>query len=322
MKKWKLTTLFAIGLIALLITLSGLCQVQPGEVVVVRRLGRLIEPVCGPGLHWRLPLGIDHIDRVRSDVVRQVTISQAGSDGEPSAGEAMTGDLNLLRFRVTVQYRVAVPGDYVLRIENVEPTLAIAAESSVSRALAIRGVDAVLRSERQAIAQEIERDLQSLVDRLQCGVSILGVSLTDARPPAEVAADFTAAQAAESERDRRVNEATSYRETTATASLANARAKLEAAHAAARRTLLLAHAEATRFEVLLHEAAASRSLTVRRLYIESMQVLLAGVKRKLILPPGGELDVTLLGVNPEQAGRGATSAERDGRPGHQPSASQ
>ncbi len=299
MKKAVTTLLIAAGLAAALTAATGWCLVAPGEVVVVRRFGRPVNPPWGPGLHWRLPLGIDKLDRVRSDAVRQVTIGladPAGSDVEPSAGEVMTGDLNLLRFQATVQYRVARPIDFVVRVDQVEPLLVTSAEASVSRALAARGVDAVLRSDRQAIAREVERDLQSSADKYQSGISILGVSLTDARPPTEVEADFAAAQSAESERDRRVNEAKSYGETTATASRAAAQAKLEIAHAVAQRTHLMAQAEAQRFLVVLAEAGRARSLTMRRLYIETMQALLDGVKRKLVLPPGGDLDLTVLGI--------------------------
>ena len=248
------------------------------------------------------PLGIDRLDRVRSDAVRQLTIGLAGTAGadlEPSAGEVMTGDLNLLRIQATVQYRVARPVDYVFRGDQVEPLLAMAAEASVSRALAVRGVDAVLRSDRQAIAREVEHDLQTAADRFQLGVMILGVSLTDARPPTEVAADFAAAQSAESLRDRRINEAKSYEETTSTAARSMAQAKLEAAHAVAARTVLTAHAEAQRFTELLAEADRARSLTMRRLYIESLQALLGRVKSKLILSAGDAVDLTVLGAQQE-----------------------
>ena len=199
---------------AALTAATGWCLVAPGEVVVVRRLGRLVDPPWGPGLHWRLPLGNRP---ARSGPFRRGAAGhdRSGRPGrlrlEPAAGEVMTGDLNLLRFQATVQYRVARPVDYVLRVDQVEPLLATSAEASVSRALAVRGVDAVLRSDRQAIAREVERDLQSSADRYQSGVSILGVSLTDARPPTEVEADFAAAQSAESERDRRINEAQELR---------------------------------------------------------------------------------------------------------------
>ncbi len=64
-------------------------MVAPGEVVVVRRLGRVVEPPWGPGLHWHFPAGIDRLDRIRTDAVRQLTIGQSGppsADQEPSAG--------------------------------------------------------------------------------------------------------------------------------------------------------------------------------------------------------------------------------------------
>ena len=57
------------------------------------------------------------------------------------------------------------------------------------------------------------------------------MSLTDARPPAEVAPDFAAAQAAQSERDRRINEARTFAATTRAAAQAEAQARLDRARA-------------------------------------------------------------------------------------------
>ncbi len=137
MKK-QLGTL-GIGLVVALglFVAGGWCLVAPGEVVVVRRFGRIVDPPWGPGLHWHVPLGIDHLDRVRSDAVRQFTVGQAGTpahDQEPSEGEALTGDLNLVRIQATIQYRVARPVDYIARAEQVEPLLIRSTEGSLSRA--------------------------------------------------------------------------------------------------------------------------------------------------------------------------------------------
>ncbi len=298
------TLLVAVGAAALLAAAAGWVIVAPGEVVVVRRLGRLVEPSWGPGLHWRFPSFIDRIDRVRSDAVRQLTIGSAGAPGpddEPSAGEVMTGDLNLLKVQATVQYRVTQPTDYVLHVESVDSLLSKAAAVAVTRALAARGVDAVLRTDRQAIAQSAERALAALASEYRLGVTVLGVSLTDARPPAEVAADFAAAQSAESERDRRINDAKSYEETTATAAKSAADAKVQAAHAGADRRAVTSRAEADRFALLAAEAERSRVLTMRRVYIESVQALLDRVKRKIVVPAGGDLDLTVLGIKEEPA---------------------
>jgi modulator of FtsH protease HflK len=306
MKTIGATLIIVIGVAAVLVAATGFCMVAPGETVVVRRLGRLVEPSWGAGLHWRFPPGIDRLDRVRSDAVRQLTIGPTrengiNADAEPSAGEVMTGDLNLLRIQVTVQSRVAQPVDFVLRGEDVEPLLLRTAESSVSRALAVRGVDAVLRSERQAIALDIERSFQEISDHYELGVTVLGASVTDARPPSEVEADFAAAQSAESQRDRRINEGNSYNETTTALAQSKAKAILEGAQGSAERRVLTARAQADRFNVLLAEAERSRSLTMRRLYIETLQVLLACVKNKLILPPGDAIDLTVLGARENSA---------------------
>ncbi len=51
---------------SLLIAVTGLRVVRPGERIVVRRFGRIIAPDWGPGLHWGAPLGIDRFDRVRT----------------------------------------------------------------------------------------------------------------------------------------------------------------------------------------------------------------------------------------------------------------
>jgi modulator of FtsH protease HflK len=281
-----------------LLVASGVCLVAPGEVVVLRRLGRLVDPVWEPGLHWRFPLGIDRVDRVRSLEVRQLTIGLSGpasADFEPSAGEFMTGDLNLLRIQATVQYRVANPADYVLRVEQLEPLLSRLAEAAVTRGLASRKVDGVLRSERQAVAEIVKRDLQSTSEAYRLGVAIVGVNLTDVRPPEEVEADFAAAQSAESQRDRRINEAKSYAEITATTARSRAQVILEAAHAAALRRKLTTSAQAERFGLLLAEAQRARSLTIRRIYIETLQALLDRVKGKIVLPPGDSVDLTVLG---------------------------
>jgi membrane protease subunit HflK len=282
----------------------GVCSVAPGEVVVVRRLGRLVDPSWGPGLHWRWPLGIDRVDRVRELEVRQLTIGlsqPASSDFEPSAGEFMTGDLNVLRVQATIQYRAADPADYVLRAEQLEPLLSRLAEAALTRALAARSVDRVLRSERQAVAQGVQRDLQSTSEAYQLGVAILGVNLTDTRPPAEVEADFSAAQSAESQRDRRINEARSYAESTAATANSQAQAILAAAHAAADRRTLTASAQADRFGAILAEARRAQSLTIRRIYIESLQALLGRVNEKIVLPPGDSVDLTVLGSQVEPA---------------------
>jgi membrane protease subunit HflK len=274
-------------------------EVAPGEVVVVRRLGR-VEPVpWAPGPHLGLPLGLDHRVRVRTDLVRRIEVGLVTTPGpgeEPGGGEFLTGDLNLIRARAIVQYRVADPIAFVLSTAELEPLLGRLAESSLARALAPHPIDDALRLGRAAIARDVETDLTRGAAAERLGIAILGVSLTDARPPSEVAADFAAAQAAQSERDRRVNEARAFAATTRAAAGAEARVRVDRARAAADRTIVLARSRAERFLALCAAAEGARELTVRRLYVEMLRELLPRVKRKLVLTPDEPIDLSILGT--------------------------
>jgi membrane protease subunit HflK len=184
---------------------------------------------------------------------------------------------------------------FVLRTAELEPVLSRLAESSLARALSLRGIDAALRLERAAIARDVEAELVRSVSAAGLGIAILGVSLTDARPPGEVAADFAAAQAAQSERDRRVNDARTFAATTESAAQAEAQARLARARAAALRTVVLARGRASRFLALLAAADRNRALTIRRLYVDMLRELLPRVQRKLVLTSDEPVDLSILG---------------------------
>lgn len=278
---------------------TGWIAVAPGELAVVRRFGRPLSGPWGPGLHWALPAGIDRVDRVRVDEVRRLEVGLAGLPGpqdDPGAGEFLTGDLNLLRARAVVQYRVSAPSSFAFRSGDVSALLTRLAESSLARSLAGRRIDDALRAGRAAVARDAAIDLGRAAARLGLGVAILGVSLTDAQPPVEVQADFAAAQAARSDRDRRLNEARAYQATSIPAARSEARSRLDRAAAIADRTVAMARARADRFLDLLAGSRSDRVLTVRRIFRDAIRDLVAGVGRKLVLTPEEPVDLSLFGA--------------------------
>jgi membrane protease subunit HflK len=283
---------------------SGFTVVAPGEVVVVRRLGRMLDRPWSPGLHWGWPAPLERRDRVRTREVRRVEIGLADGPGpgdDPSAGEFLTGDLNFLLARAVVQYRVEDPRAYVRNLAGgqAESWVRRLAESSLARQLAGRGIDDVLRAGRAEVALAARDDLADQVDRLGLGLAILAVSVTDARPPVEVAPAFAEAQSARSTRDRRIQDAATYRETTLAAARAEAGSRRDRAHARADRTMMLAEARAERFVALQCEVARDRPLTIRRLYLDALRGLLPRVRRTLVLAPDEPIDLSIFGSEPQ-----------------------
>ena len=116
----------AVGVAVLLLAgyaLSGLTQVGPDEVAVVRRFGRRSSHDLGPGLYWRWPWPVEDVIRVQPDRVHTVEIgfrarppvatvptawsSPHGGDGihrVPDEAVMITGDGNLVELQATVRY--------------------------------------------------------------------------------------------------------------------------------------------------------------------------------------------------------------------------
>jgi membrane protease subunit HflK len=297
MRRW------AIGLTLLVVVFTlaaSFVVVTPGESVVVRRLGRVLPEAWGPGLHLGWPRGLDRVERLRVEEVRRIEIGLAetpGPDDDPGAGEYLTGDLNLIHARAVVQYRVADPVRFVLASDDRDLILHRLAESCLARALARRGVDGALRDGRTAIAADVQAELDRSARSYGLGLTVLGVSLTDAQPPVEVQPDFAAAQSARSDLDRKRNEAKARAETVLIAAKGKARAVEETARSESDRVVALARGKATRFLALLAESERSRRLTVRRLYLDSLRDLLPRVRRKVLLTPDETIDMTLFGAD-------------------------
>jgi membrane protease subunit HflK len=274
---------------------TSLCVVAPGEVVVVRRLGRPLPEPWRPGLNVGWPAPFERRDRVRLDQVRRLDVGPLADAGEAPAdsGEFLTGDRNLLAARALIQYRVDDPAAYRLVPADPDRALARLAESALSRALARERADALLRDRRHVAESAIRARLAAAAARLGLGVEVLSVQLDALRPPAEVAADFAAAQSAVSDRDRRAREGEAEAARLLAASRAEAATKTESARALAAARIAEAQGRAARFLAVLSAYRTQPALTQRRLYLETVAELFRNVRRKLILPPDIPLDLGL-----------------------------
>jgi len=304
MKIQSLATAAVVAATGLAGLAAGLVVIEPGEVGVVRRLGRVLADPLPPGPHWLWPLGIDRLDRVCPAAVSALEIGRPRESTAPRApgvGEVLTGDLNLLNIAATVQYRIARPVDYIIHAEAVEPILKRLFEASSTQAIARRGVDAALKSDRTLITREVTAELSRQTERLGLGVEILAVGYRDVRPPIEVEAEFAAAQSAASERDNRVAEAQSLALTRAAAAQAAAYAAAQQAQAAANSTIKLAHAHANRFLALTAQHHSNPSLFRRQLFLDAIRNILTQAHTRIISPAQPSFETILLDPTPDSS---------------------
>jgi membrane protease subunit HflK len=299
------TVWLVMGALALYLA-TGLTQVRPGEVGVVRRLGRVLEDLARPGLHWSLPWGLGRIDRLAIDEQRQVTVGFLGEE-EPlqdrlPLGQVLTADDQLLNLRVTLYFRVEEAGarDYVVNQERIEQALARLAEETLVVTLGSQRASQVLLGQARGLEADLQAALAARVKSLKLGLRIESVNVVHAQPPADLVEVYRQVNRARTQREILEREAQSRKQTEISAARQDASRIVAEAKTSAEEKRARAKAEAERFAALLASLPtepAARQAALLNLYLTEMQAILPrmqvrtlsdqGVDQTIILPGSG-----------------------------------
>jgi membrane protease subunit HflK len=246
--------------VVLLYLLTGVVQVRPGERIVVRRFGRVLDDKPEPGLWVGLPWGMDRIDRVEVDRVRNVSVAYAEEESGLPAGQLLTGDHNLVNVRIVLHYKVrpAEVADFVVQSARVPAVLARVLEATAAEWVAGRGVDEVLLVGKTALRGELIERVRDRIEPYRLGIDVLDARVEQVAPPDEVKDAFDNVSRAQTQiatlRNRAEQEAaTRHRLAEAEAFRIDQSAR---AYAHARR--LLADRDAKRFHDRLRQYQAAR----------------------------------------------------------------
>ncbi len=280
-----LLVLVGVGLLASLATCFY--TVEANEIAVVLMFGKSVRQT-EPGLHFKLPLGIERTINVP---VRKVFKEEFGfrtlkagirtqydtrDYGEESL--LLTGDLNIADVEWVVQYKIESPQKFLFSVRNPQRALRDLAESVMSRVIGDRTVTEVLTVGRIEIAAEVERHLQELLDRYETGLGISTVTLQDVNPPDMVKSAFNAVNEAKQEKDRLINEAWRDYNQSVPKSKGLASQKISEAEGYALKRVNQAQGDADRFNAIRSEYEKAKAVTRQRLYLETMQEVLPQVK--------------------------------------------
>lgn len=256
--------LIAIALLAGWILFSSVRQIDETQRGVVLRFGKF-HRIIGPGLNFKWPSPIEQVYVVEATRVR------SESDQVPM----LTKDENIVLIDFNVQYSVSDPYKFQFAIREPEQTLRKAAESAVRTVIGRNTMDGVLLGERTALAIEARELLQKTIDQYGAGIVVTGFNFQNPRPPQEVKDAFDDATNALQDRQRIENEAQAYLskvvpEARGLAARIRTEAEGDRAEAIARAT-----GAADRFTRLAAEYRAAPEVTRKRLYLETMQDVLA-----------------------------------------------
>ena len=254
---------------------SSVYTLDEKERGVILLLGKY-DRTEGPGLHFKWPLA-ESLTRVATTTVRKENIEE----------RMLTKDNNIIEIELNVQYRVADPVSYTLRIENPRLTLQHAAQSALRHDVGSTEMDPLLTSGRETTAAQVKLRLQSYLDRYQTGIQLTNVNVKDVRPPSQVKAAFDDVQAARQDKDRLISEAESYANGIVPQARGQASRVLEEATAYEKRVVARATGEADRFLALYTEYKKAPEVTRERLYIDAISDVYTNSSKVLIDVEGG-----------------------------------
>jgi len=288
---WRTGITVGVVLLVIVGLWTSYYTVAPEEEAVVLRFGKYAGS-SPPGLHFKLPFGIDSVIKVPVTEVRKIefgyrtvaagrrTAYQRGRDDEESL--VLTGDLNIAEVEYVVQYKVKDAKDWLFNVRDPEATIKDIGEAVMRAVVGDHTVAELLTREREKIAIQVEEELQRLLDGYKTGVQVVTVKLQNAVPPGPVQAAFNEVNSAQQERAQLENEAQREYNKAIAQARGDALREVSEAEGYAVDRVNRAKGDVARFVELIKVYEVSPEVTRQRIYLETMEKVLPNVKRVVV----------------------------------------
>ncbi len=263
---------------------SGIFIVQEGQRAVVTSFGRYAY-TADAGIQWRFPYPFQAHETVpftqlRSKEIGKNAVVQATGLRDSSM---LTQDENIVDIQFTVQFRLKDARAYLFENRNADDSIVEqAAESAVREIVGRSKIDSVLYEQRDAIAADLVKSIQSQLDRLNAGIVVVNVNVRNVQVPEQVQAAFNDAFKAGADRDRFKNEGQAYASDVIPKAQGTAARLREEAEAYKAHITLQAEGDAQRFRSVLTEYQKAPGVTRDRLYLETMQQIYSNVSKVMV----------------------------------------
>ncbi len=301
--------LVVIAVVVLIILAGSIYQISPEEIGAILRFGKYVR-ATDPGLHLKFPLGIEKL--VKVPVQRQLKKEFGFRTTRPgirteyrvtadSQREAMmlTGDLNVAVVEWIVQYKIKNPYNYLFKIRDADSTFRYMNEAVVRRVIGDNSVDEVITVGRARIANEAKEELQKLCDLYEIGIEVNQLIFQDVNPPDAVKPSFNEVNESLQEKERKINEAWSEYNQEIPKATGEAIQTIRAAEGYAMERVNNSKGDANRFIAIYREYSRAPLVTRKRMYLETINLILPKIGKKIIFDEKQKNILPLLNLGTE-----------------------
>ena len=285
------TILFGLIILAILWALSGLYRVLPDEQGVVLRFGKFVN-TTQPGLNYHFPYPIETVLTPKVTKVNRMDIgfrserdsgfTSGGVADVPEESLMLTGDENIVNIDFSVFWVIKDAGNFLFKIQDPQATVKAAAETAMREVIARSRIQPILTEGRSLIETDTQEIIQQILDEYNSGIQITQVQTQKADPPDQVIDAFRDVQAARADMERSKNEAEAYSNDVIPRARGEAAKILQAAEAYKKEVVAKAEGEASRFLSIYNEYAKAKEVTQERMFLETMEKVLADINKIII----------------------------------------
>ena len=286
---------------------TGVYMVGPDEVGVVRTFGEFTR-VAQSGLNYHFPYPIEQVNTPAVTEVKRIEIGfRTLRNGQYRSVEKeslmLTGDENIVDAEMIVQYKIKDPVKYLFRIVEPELTVREAAEASLRTVVGRNKIDETLTTGKFKIQEETKIQLQLILDKYDSGIHVVAVQLQDVSPPKEVIGAFNDVASAKEDKNRMINQAEGYRNNVIPIARGEAEAMIRDAEGFKQARIKRSEGDAVKFTTILREYRKAKSITQKRLYLETMERVLPNIEKIIIPDKNSGNMLNLLNLNPGKGGQ-------------------
>lgn len=299
----------AIILAAIIILFNIFYTIQPNEVGVVLRFGKFTA-TTEPGLHIKIPFGIDKVYPVKVEFVYKEEFgfrttlpgvrTQHSRRDYSNESLMLSGDLNVLDVEWIVQYKISDPFAVLFQMRDVRKTLRDISESVMRKISGDYTFDEILTTKRAEINDLAQQNMQNILDSYGIGITIITVKLQDVNPPLPVQGAFNEVNEAKQEREKLINEAWEIYNRKIPQAKGQALKIIKEAEGYKLERINTAQGDAKRFLLLLKEYNQAKDVTKQRLYLENMNSILTKAGKKYIVDPEQKSILPLLQLGEDE----------------------
>ena len=286
---------------------TGVYMVGPDEVGVVRTFGEYTR-VAQSGLNYHFPYPIEQVNTPAVTEVKRIEIGfRTLNNGQYRTVEKeslmLTGDENIVDAEMIVQYKIKDPVAYLFKIVEPELTVREAAEASLRSVVGRNKIDETLTTGKFQIQEGTKTQLQLILDKYESGIHVVAVQLQDVSPPKEVIGAFKDVASAKEDKNRMINQAEGYRNDIIPKARGEAEAMIRDAEGFRASRIKRSEGDAAKFTTILKEYRKAKSITQKRLYLETMERVLPGIEKIIIPDKDSGNMLNLLNLNPGKGGK-------------------